>query len=200
MALVLRLINLGGRALWYDEAFAVLFSEKGLNAMLYGTLTPVVGGAADIHPLLYYSTLNVWMAIFGQSAVAVRLWSVVLGVATIGSLYLLGRDLFGPRIGLAAAFITAIMPFQVQYSQETRMYALLGLLLVAATWCVVRGSRLGQLYQSSPDETEKGFSVWWQQWGWWLAFGVLVALAMYTQQLAAFYLVALGLVPILARR
>ncbi len=29
LAFGLRLINLGGRTLWYDEAFAVLFSEKG---------------------------------------------------------------------------------------------------------------------------------------------------------------------------
>ena len=61
LAFGLRLINLGGRTLWYDEAFAVLFSATGLPAMLYGTLTPVAGGAADIHPLLYYTTLEGWM-------------------------------------------------------------------------------------------------------------------------------------------
>ena len=82
LALALRLINLGGRPLWYDEAFAVLFAEKGLDAMLYGTLEPVDGGAADIHPLLYYTTLNGWMSFWGQSPFAVRLWSVLLGVAT----------------------------------------------------------------------------------------------------------------------
>lgn len=38
------------------------------------------------------------------------------------------------------------------------------------------------------------------RWRWWLAFGVLSGLAMHTQQLAAFYLVAIGLVPFIARR
>lgn len=33
-------------------------------------------------------------------------------------------------------------------------------------------------------------------YGWWLAFGVLAGLAMYTQQLAVFYLVALALIPL----
>ncbi len=61
------------------------------------------------------------------------------------------------------------------------MYALLGLLLMATTWCFIRGWRSNR-------------------WGWWVAFGVLAGLAMYTQQLAAFYLVALGLVPLVARR
>lgn len=185
---MLRLVNLGGRSVWYDEAFAVLFAEKGLSAMLSGTLTPVAGGAADIHPLLYYGTLNVWIALFGQSVFAVRLWSVVLGAGTVAMIYMLSRELFGERTGLAAALITAIAPFHVQYSQETRMYALLGLLLVTATWCFVKGWRLGEPLRS------------WKGIRWWLAFGLLAGLAMYTQQLAAFYLVALGFVPILTRQ
>ncbi|NWF69834.1 MAG: glycosyltransferase family 39 protein [Chloroflexi bacterium] len=182
LALALRLIALETRSLWYDEAFAVLFAEKGLGAMLYGTLTPVVGGAADIHPLLYYTLLNGWMNFFGQSPSAVRLLSVLLGIVTVCVMYLLGRDLFGEKTGLAAAFITAIAPFHVQYAQETRMYSLMALLLLLATWCFVRG---------------------WQQLHarrWWLFFGVLCGLAMYAQQLSAFYLLALGLVPLLARR
>jgi len=183
LALFVRLINLGGRSLWYDEAFAVLFAEKGLDAMLSGTLTPVAGGASDIHPLLYYSTLNVWMALFGQDAFAVRLWSVVLGVATVAVMYGLARELFGGETALTAALITAIAPFHVQYSQETRMYALMGLLLTLATWCFVKGWRSQQ----------KG-------WRWWIVFGILAGLAMYTQQLAAVYLIALGLVPIIVRR
>jgi 4-amino-4-deoxy-L-arabinose transferase-like glycosyltransferase len=181
LACALRVINLGGRSLWYDEAFAVLFSEKGLDAMLSGTLTPVSGGASDIHPLLYYSTLNVWMIVFGESAFGVRLLSVVFGVATVGAIYGLARELFGEKTALAAALIMAIAPFHVQYSQETRMYALLGMLLSLATWCFVKGWR-------------------GKSWRWWIAFGVLAGLAMYTQQLAAFYLVALGLVPVITRR
>ncbi len=199
LALGLRLVNLGGRSLWYDEAFAVLFAEKGLDAMLYGTLTPVNGGAADIHPLLYYVTLNGWMGLFGPSPFAVRLWSVVLGVATVGLVYILGHDLFGEKTGLSAAFITAVAPFHVQYSQETRMYALMCLLLVAATWCFVRGWRAttgNQINTGSPAFAPALLL----QWRWWIGFGVLAALAMYTQQLSAFYLMALGMAPVLARQ
>ncbi len=192
LAIGLRLINLSGRALWYDEAFAVLFAEKGLSAMLYGTLTPVSGGAADIHPLLYYSTLNVWMHFFGESAFTVRLLSVILGVATVALVYLLAKTLFDEKTGLIAALITAIAPFHVQYSQETRMYSLLGLLLMAATWCFIKAWR--------EDDSQLVPKSLWKKWCYWLGFGVFAGLAMYTQQLAAFYLVAIGLVPFLARR
>ncbi len=192
LALVIRLINLGGRALWYDEAFAVLFASKGLSAMLYGTLTPVAGGAADIHPLLYYGTLDVWMRIFGESAFAVRFLSVVYGVATVAMVYLLAKSLFDAKTGLMAGVITAIAPFHVQYSQETRMYALLGLLLMAASWCFIGGWRGSDGIQSKASL--------WMKWRYWLGFGVFAGLAMYTQQLAAFYLVAIGPIPFLARR
>jgi 4-amino-4-deoxy-L-arabinose transferase-like glycosyltransferase len=180
LAFGLRLINLSGRTLWYDEAFAVLFAEKGWDAMLDGTLTPVEGGAADVHPLLYYMSLNYWMDVFGESPAAVRLYSVLLGVAAVGIVFLLARDWFGNRTALTAALITAVAPFHVQYSQETRMYALLMLLLLLTTW------------------------VYWRAWQrgnpvYWLAFGVLAGISMYAQQLAGFYLVAVGLLPFLAR-
>lgn len=180
LSLGLRLVNLGGRALWYDEAFAVLFAETGWSAMLEGTLTEGEGGAAEEHPLLYYQTLHWWMDVFGQSAAAVRLYSALVGVLTICVVYLLARDWFDERTALAAGLITAIAPFHVQYSQETRMYALLALVLALATW------------------------VYWRAWqrdqtGYWIAFGVLAGISMYVQQLAAMVLLALGLLPVVLR-
>lgn len=182
LALALRLVLLGERNLWYDEAFAILFASKGLSAMLYGTLTPVAGGAADIHPLLYYTLLDGWMTLFGETAFAARLLSALLGVATVAAVYGLARDLFDARVGQAAALVTALAPFHVQYSQEARMYSLLALLLVLATGCYVRAAR-------AEKPGIRGA----------LVFGGLAALAMYTQQLAAFYLLALALLPVLQR-
>ncbi len=180
IALGLRLVNLGGRALWYDEAFAVLFAEQGLDAMRAGTLEQVDGSAADVHPLLYYATLHGWMRVCGQSAAAVRLYSVLVGVLSVAVVYGLARDWFGESTARAAALIAAVAPFHVQYSQEARMYALLGLALLLTTWA------------------------YWRAWqgrrpAWWIAFGVLAGISMYVQQLAALYLLALGLLPVLFR-
>ncbi len=180
LALALRLINIGGRTLWYDEAFAVLFAEKGWDAMVDGTLTPVEGDAADVHPLLYYTTLDYWMEIFGDSPAAVRLYSALLGVASVLAAYGLAREWFGQRTAFTAGLITAVAPFHVQYSQETRMYMLLALALTVTTWVYWRALKRGR-------------------WGYWLLFAVLAGLSMYVQQLAAFYLMALGLLSLLAR-
>jgi hypothetical protein len=61
LALVLRLISLGGRPLWYDEAFTVLYAEKPLETMLNGTVTRLEGAAAEEHPLFSYLVLHYCM-------------------------------------------------------------------------------------------------------------------------------------------
>ncbi len=183
IAFALRLIQLSERDFWYDEAFSVLFAETGVESMLTGTTTITPNGASEPHPLLYYTALHYWMWIVGQSPFAVRLFNVLIGLVTIYAVFLLSRDLFDTRIGLSAAFITAIAPFHIQYSQEARMYSLLALFLVLATWTFWRAYRI-----------EK------RAVGWWIAFGVFGALTLYTQQLGAFYLAALACVPIIARR
>ncbi len=186
LALTLRLIALGDRNFWYDEAFSAIFAQQGIPAMIDSTITPdETTNAPEIHPLLYYAALNVWTAVFGASAFAIRLISAVFGVVTVYAVYLLARDLFDSRTGMIAALVTAIAPFHIQYSQEARMYALMGLLLVLATWAFVRAFR--------DSETRIA-------WGWWISFGVFAGLAMHTQQLSAFYLTALGVIPFAARR
>ena len=185
LALTLRIIALGERNFWYDEAFSAIFAQQGIPAMVESTIVPdETTQAPEIHPLLYYITLNGWMAVFGTSAFAVRLWSAVIGAATVYAVFLATRELFDQRTGMIAALITAIAPFHIQYSQEARMYALMGLLLVLATWAFIRA------YRSSETRIA---------WRWWIGFGIFAGLAMHTQQLSAFYLAALGVIPFAAR-
>jgi mannosyltransferase len=201
----LRLAKIQARSLWYDEAFAVLFAEKGVSAMIYGTLTPVAGGAADIHPLLYYTTLNLWMQAAGQSVLAVRLWSVFWGMLCIALAYRIARELWDARVGVWTALLVAVFPFHIHYSQETRMYTLLCLLLLGAVVCYLRAVRPRQLRTGQALSLHgilRRFGIQRHdvRLRWWIAFGVCAGLAMYTQQLAAFTLVALGLWALLTRR
>jgi 4-amino-4-deoxy-L-arabinose transferase-like glycosyltransferase len=165
---------LGGRPLWYDEAFTVLYAEKPLETMLHGTVTRLEGAAAEEHPLFSYLTLHYWMLAFGQSPVAVRALSVFLGTATVVMAYLLGRRLSDRRVGLAAALVVAVAPFHIYYSQEARMYALLGFAALTMTYFFVRAW------------TDGG-------WGNWFAFGVLGALTLYAHNLGILFLAALDL-------
>lgn len=180
VALIIRLLGIVSRPIWYDEAFAILFSEKGPDAMLYGTLATTSAGAADIHPLGYYTLLWAWMRIFGQSLFAVRILSVLAGVATVYFVYLFTQKLFNNYIASIAALFLALAPFHIHYSQEIRMYSFLALWLMIATYAYLRGS------------TQRF-------WIWWGLFSVASALAQYTHNLAAFYLIPLAITPLIHR-
>lgn len=177
----LRMMALNTRPLWYDEAFAVLFAEKGFRAMLAGTLTPVAGAAADVHPIVYYTMLNGWMGLVGQPPLAVRLPSVFFGLITVAVIYAIGRRLFGKTAAIVAALIVSASPFQVYYSQEARMYAPLGLACAATILFFISAVRPRQS-QRDPRTIL-----------YWLGVSVSAAAAMYMQNLAAFFLLAFGL-------
>lgn len=183
LALVVRILGIASRPLWYDEAFAVLFSEKGLKAMLAGTLTADASGAAsDIHPLAYYTLLGGWMQVFGESLVSVRMLSTLLGLGIVVLAYFLLRSMFtDARLVSFGTLGVALAPFLVHYSQEIRMYALLALSLTGATFALWQGLHS-------------------QKARWWVMFAACAALAQYTQNLAAFYLVPLALTPVFLRR
>ncbi len=172
LAFGLRLVNLGGRPFWYDEAFSVLYAEKPLATMLYGTIAQTDGAAADVHPLFYYTLLHGWMGLMGQSPAAVRALSVALGVATVAVVYALGQYLFDRRAGLLAALATAVAPFALYYAQETRMYALLGFAAMTATTCFARA-----WVEHKP----------WQ----WAAFAVAGAVTLYAHNLGALFIASL---------
>ncbi len=181
LALGIRLLGIASRPIWYDEAFSILFSAKGLGAMLYGTLAPTGIGSADIHPLGYYTTLWMWMKVFGQSLVAVRSLSILAGLASVYLVYLIALEATSDtNTAHLCMLFAALAPFQVHYAQEIRMYAFLAMWLLLATYAYQRGAKGGS-------------------WKWWLLFSISAALAQYSHNLAAFYLAPLSLLPILQK-
>ena len=176
LAFGLRMVRVQARALWYDEAFAVLYASLSPERIIYGTVTPVEGaGAADVHPLFYYFLLHGWMGIVGRSPLAVRFLSVILGVIAVALLWQLAAWCFDQRTGLVVGFLAAVNPFHVAYSQEARMYALLGLAAVATAWALLRALETEGLRR------------------WWVFYAVAAACTLYAHNLGAFVLLALHL-------
>ncbi len=64
------------------------------------------------HPLLFQFILAAFYH-FGMNDLTGRLVSVAIGVATVGLVYILGKRLYGPRAGLYAALLLALMPYHV---------------------------------------------------------------------------------------
>lgn len=133
LAAGLRFWQLGAQSLWSDEGNSAALATRDFTQIARAA-------AADIHPPLYYWLLRLWTRVAGASEAGLRSLSAALGVLLVLVTANLGRRLFGRTVSLAVAYIAAIAPFQVYYSQEARMYMLLALeaaLAVHLFWWLV---------------------------------------------------------------
>src|SRR5688500_9429554 len=108
-------------SLWLDEALSV-----NISALPVGDLLERL--RHDGHPPLYYLLLHYWIELVGDGDTAVRALSGIIGVATLPLAWVAGHRLAGPTAARWALLATAISPYCVRYSTETRMYSLVMLL------------------------------------------------------------------------
>ncbi|MBC7262802.1 MAG: glycosyltransferase family 39 protein [Chloroflexi bacterium] len=130
LAAVLRLGGLASESLWYDEAYSVWVARHDLAWQIAMSIE-------RIYPPTYYLLLHIWMFL-GDSEFVVRALSAVLGIVSVALIYILGQALFDSETGLVGAFLLAIAPLHIWYSQEARMYILVALLLSVGNWALWR--------------------------------------------------------------
>jgi len=126
LATVLRFYGTTTSAIWCDEGSSLVLSGYPLSGIWEHA-------ARDVHPPLYFMLLHGWIAVFGDSLFSIRTLSVLPGIATVGLGMWLMRLVATPRAALLAGLLLAMLPTAVRYSQEVRMYSLLGFWLIAAT-------------------------------------------------------------------
>jgi len=158
LALLLRLV--ATRSLWLDEATSVTQASMPFGDMLHALRT------TDVHPPLHHAVLWVVIHLFGTDQLVVRAPSIVAGTLMVPVLWLTGRELWGPRAGLAAATLAAVAPFAVWYAQEARMYAFFMFFATCALYAQLRAMRSGRAR-------------------WWAAFAVAGAALIWSQYFAA---------------
>jgi uncharacterized membrane protein/O-antigen/teichoic acid export membrane protein len=125
------------RGLWVDEAISVRQAQLPFGEMIADLRT------SDVHPPLHHAVLWVTVRIFGTSELAVRLPSIVAGVALVPALLWTGRVVYDRRTGWLAAGFATLAPFLVWYSQEARMYTMFMLFATIAVGAQVQAIRRG---------------------------------------------------------
>jgi mannosyltransferase len=113
----LRLHGIDRTSIWLDEAISWDEARRPFWGMIRAT-------AGETSQPLHNIILYVVIRLFGDSAIALRLPSTVLGIANIYLLYRLGAVLWDRTTGVLAAALVAFSGFHLWYSQEARMYAL----------------------------------------------------------------------------
>lgn len=111
-------------------------------------------------PALYYFVQSLSVALFGSTVPAVRVPAALVGALTVGALYLMGRAMFGHRLGLAAAILLSASHLHVHFSRIALNNVWDGLSYVVA---------LGALWHGWHYQRRASF----------LAAGLAMGLAMY---------------------
>ena len=160
LCLLAAAVRLGtSRGLWVDEAISVSQAQMSFGSMLEDMRS------TDVHPPLHHAVLWVTVRLFGTSEAAVRLPSLLAGVALVPAMAWAGRALYDRRTGWVAAVLAVLAPFCVWYSQEARMYSLFMLFAVLAVGAQVQALRRG----ATRD---------------WILYGVATAAMLWTQYFA----------------
>lgn len=165
---ILRCAWVWSQVLWYDENFTLAV----LRLPWRDFWTAIAG---DVHPPLFYLLYRPIADLALAHPWLLRLPSVLISIATLPvawkvyGIIALGRP---QRLvfTLTCLFATGV----IFYAQEARMYALLTLLLLLATWALLR-----------------------RRWGW---LGILATALLYTQNYGLLYIPALWLAGIVIYR
>lgn len=130
IALALRLPQMG-ESLWLDELHTAWVVNDGLREI---PARAAIGNHSPLYFLLPWATTR----LFGMNEVALRLPSLVAGLAVIVAIYALVWRMTASHVGaLLAAWLAAIEPNFLWYSLEARPYAwvqLVGVLQAMAFW------------------------------------------------------------------
>ena len=112
----LRLYHLGYKSLWLDEARIYWISQGDFRHIILKNATQ--NSAPPTFPVI----VNL-MSKIGDSEALLRLFSCLVGIAAIPSIYYFSRRLVSRNAAYFSAFIVALVPSQVMYSQELREYS-----------------------------------------------------------------------------
>lgn len=130
-SIAIRLHGLSAANLWLDEANSWQVSSGSWTHML-GELR-----GSPVGPL-YFILLKIWISALGDSAVALRGFSVAASVVLIFAVYRLGVRLLSRSAALLAAALVAFSPLELYFAQESRMYMLTSLLAFLCLWAYAR--------------------------------------------------------------
>ena len=130
LATAVRFYDLTAAAIWGDEGSSLLLSQYSLSGIWQHA-------AHDVHPPLYFMLLHGWIELFGDSIFSIRCLSALPGIATVWLGVWLMDLIATRRAALLTGVLLALLPTAVRYSQEVRMYSLLGLWLIGATIALV---------------------------------------------------------------
>ena len=131
---ILRCIQLGFQDVNLDEQFTIMWARPGLSAvqLIINSLT------IDFTPPLYYLAAHFSMLVFGATAIAIRIPSMIAGILFIPVMYYIGKEYRDDWFGLLLAGFTTVFYSFLYYSRYGRSYAMAILFFTLAFYFLLR--------------------------------------------------------------
>lgn len=141
-AFFLRIPNLGHLGLWGDEGFTAIavaaILEHGYPLLPSGGIYPRA---------LAFSYLEAFSAkIFGLNEFALRFPNTIYGLAGIWMTYILGKSLYGTRVGYLAAILMTFSIWEITFSRYARMYVFFQFFYLVSIYFFYRGFIKGERF------------------------------------------------------
>ncbi len=114
--ILLRLINLGSKSLWLDEAWSLEFAKQPILDILLNTW--------ERTPPLYYLLSSFWIKIFGDSELSLRFPSFLFSVLSACVFYLLGKEIFNKKVATLGLLFYSLSSYQIWFAQMNRTYSM----------------------------------------------------------------------------
>jgi len=180
LAFALRVYQLDAKSIWFDESHSLNRASLDLASIASGKQIWGDRVAWDrTHVPFYFFLLHFLIKLAGDSDFTLRFLSVIFGVLTVPLIYIMGKKLGYPRVGLWAALLATFSPFYLWYSQEARMYTLLVFLGLLSVYSLLRA--IGE------DKV-----------GWYATYAVTTTAMLYTSLFSFELLTFEGLIGLLA--
>lgn len=140
LASFLRIYRIDSRPLYGDEFFSLQWSSYTFKEFM------TKGALRGNEKPLYFLILHFWRKYVSDSEITLRYLSVIAGVLSAIIIFMLAEKLTDTKTGLLSAFLLAISPVHIYYSQEIRMYTLETLFALISSYLFLRflvsGSRI----------------------------------------------------------
>jgi len=174
LAVATRFYRLGDASFWGDEIFTLKTAALPWSTLWVTAYNPT--------PPLYYSIIRLMMDV-SVSEWWLRLPSAVFGTLTVLFAYLATKKIWDSHAALASALLLTLSTSNIEYSQEGRAYALVGMCIVISFLGL---ASLNAHWRKSTSEFT--FSNFLKEGG--ALYGIGVLAALYSHNTAVFFWIA----------
>ncbi len=137
LASITRILHINEQALWIDEGatYFILHQPDLVQAL----------AQHDHHPPGYYLLLKGWLAVTGETALSMRMFSALLSILSVAAIVPLTRAIHrgdgrfsAAGVPIMAALLLALSDPEVVLAQDARMYALRTFLTILSVYAYIR--------------------------------------------------------------